>query len=151
MTPCAEFNIYVDPEAAKLVAESGVAQTWVTLDATHHATITQEMTDSLRGIDTKKAKLSVDILDFMVRRNEKFHIEGAVMHDGLALASVAAPELLKGDKYYLTVETKGGATMGKTVVDVSRVTGKPSNAFVTTGMDVEKFRAWMKEMILNEA
>ena len=151
MTPCSEFNIHVDPEAAKLVSESGVPQTWVTLDATLSATIEDEMLEELRAVDTKKARLSVKILDYMVTRNRRFGIEGAVMHDGLALASVAAPELLKGDDFYLTVETKGEYTSGKTVVDVARVTGKPNNAFVTTGMDVEKFRAWMKEMIVNEA
>jgi len=151
MTPCAEFNIYVDPEAAKLVAESGVPQTWVTLDATLSATIEDAMIDELRNAESKKAKLAVEILDYMVSRNRRFGIEGAVMHDGLALASVAEPELLLGDEFYLNVETQGQLTTGKTVVDVSRVTGKPNNAFVTTGMDVKKFRAWMKEMILNEA
>ncbi len=151
MTPSTEFNIHVDPEAAKLVSESGVPQTWVTLDATLSATIEDTMIDELRTIDTKKAKLAVEILDYMVTRNRRFGIEGAVMHDGLALASVAVPSLLKGDDFYLTVETKGEFTSGKTVVDVARVTGKPNNAFVTTGMDVEKFRAWMKEMIVNEA
>lgn len=151
MTPCSEFNIYVDPEAAKLVAESGVPQTWVTLDATLSATIDDSMIEELRKVETKKAKLAVEILDYMVTRNQRFGIEGAVMHDGLALASVAEPELLVGDKYYLTVETQGELTLGKTVVDVSQVTGKPNNAFVTTGMNVEKFRVWMKEMILNEA
>lgn len=151
MTPCSEFNIYVDPEAAKLVAESGVPQTWVTLDATLSATIEDGMIEELRKVETKKAKLAVEILDYMVTRNQRFGIEGAVMHDGLALASVAVPELLVGEKYYLTVETQGELTLGKTVVDVSQVTGKPNNAFVTTGMDVKKFRVWMKEMILNEA
>lgn len=151
MTPSTEFNIHVDPEAAKLVSESGVPQTWVTLDATLSATIEESMIDELRAIDTGKARLAVKILDYMVARNLRFGIEGAVMHDGLALASVAAPDLLKGDNFYLAVETKGEFTSGKTVVDVARVTGKPNNAFVTTGMNVEKFRAWMKEMIVNEA
>jgi pyrimidine-specific ribonucleoside hydrolase len=151
VTPCAEFNIHVDPEAARIVSESGVPQTWVTLDATMQATIDGAMIEELRGIETKKAKLAVELLDFMIDRNKRFHVEGAVMHDGLALASVAMPSLLIGDEYFLTVETKGEFTSGKTVVDVARVTGKPNNAFVTTGMNVEKFRIWMKAMIVNEA
>ena len=138
-TPAAEYNIYADPEAAKMVFASGVPITMVGLDCTHQAWITDEEIKELEQFHNKGAWLACEMMKHIGCFSRKFGFPGAVMHDPAAVAAVINPRLIKTQDWYVTVETKGRFTTGKTVVDVMNVTGNPPNVQVATHIDRSAF------------
>jgi inosine-uridine nucleoside N-ribohydrolase len=146
-TLAAEFNIYADPEAAKIVFESGIPLTMVGLDVTQKAVLSPEDREYFNMLDNPHAKLTVKLLDYMFKRADLFGQEDAVMHDGLAVASLVLPDLLKTEKYYVTVETKGHYTTGQTIVDYYNSTRKEGNIDIAVDLDVDMFKEWVKQLI----
>ncbi|WP_421197340.1 pyrimidine-specific ribonucleoside hydrolase RihA [Aeromonas enteropelogenes] len=136
-TPAAEFNIYVDPEAADMVFNSGIPITMCGLDVTHEAQVMDEDIERVRAIANPVAQCVAGLLDFFMiyHRDPKWGFAGAPLHDPCTIAWLLAPELFQGIECRVDIETQGAHTSGMTVVDRYCLTGKPANALVLLGLD----------------
>jgi len=138
-TPAAEFNIYVDPEAAREVFESGLPITMSGLDVTHQAGAGRTERDRLRGIGDV-GEVVAGFLDFFAGTYERvFGFDAPPLHDPVAVAAVLEPGLLKTRPMNVEVECESDLTRGETVCDLHGVTGKPQNADVGVKLDREAF------------
>jgi len=141
ITPAAEFNIYVDPEAAKIVFESGLPLTMVGLDVTNKAIFSFQDIDKLEKFNGKVSKIVAPLLRFFARANhEIFGFEGAPLHDALAVSYVIDKKILNTKFLHVDIETYSELTRGQTVVDVYGVTEKKPNVNVALEIDLEKFK-----------
>ncbi|WP_368204858.1 pyrimidine-specific ribonucleoside hydrolase RihA [Aeromonas sp. s5] len=136
-TPAAEFNIYVDPEAADMVFKSGLPITMCGLDVTHEAQVMDEDIERVRAITNPVAQCVAGLLDFFMiyHRDPKWGFAGAPLHDPCTIAWLLAPALFHGIECRVDIETGGTHTSGMTVVDRYGLTGKPANALVLLGLD----------------
>ncbi|EKP0246376.1 pyrimidine-specific ribonucleoside hydrolase RihA [Aeromonas veronii] len=136
-TPAAEFNIYVDPEAADMVFKSGIPITMCGLDVTHEAQVMDEDIERVRAITNPVAQCVAGLLDFFMiyHRDLKWGFAGAPLHDPCTIAWLLAPELFHGVECRVDIETSGVHSVGMTVVDRYGLTGKPANALVLLGLD----------------
>ncbi|QSR44164.1 pyrimidine-specific ribonucleoside hydrolase RihA [Aeromonas dhakensis] len=136
-TPAAEFNIYVDPEAADMVFKSGLPITMCGLDVTHQAQVMDEDIERVRAITNPVAQCVAGLLDFFMiyHRDPKWGFAGAPLHDPCTIAWLLAPALFHGIECRVDIETGGTHTSGMTVVDRYGLTGKPANALVLLGLD----------------
>jgi inosine-uridine nucleoside N-ribohydrolase len=116
ITPAAEFNVYVDPEAAKIVFQSGIPITMVGLDVTRKTSLTDEHQRVLQAnpdpVSQAAAKIARNAIDHT--RAQGFTV-GPNMHDSLAIAGFLDPSILKWKDYYVDVETTGELTAGETL------------------------------------
>ncbi len=148
VTPVAEFNIYVDPEAAKIVFESGVPITMVGLDVTNKAIISFEEIDgiiSAAGVISSKVG---PLLKFFASANKNiFGLNGAPIHDALAVAVVKDPTIIKTELLNVRIEVDSNLTRGTTVVDLYGVSGKTPNVDVALEVDTPKFVQFMLDSI----
>ncbi|WP_421173503.1 pyrimidine-specific ribonucleoside hydrolase RihA [Aeromonas dhakensis] len=136
-TPAAEFNIYVDPEAADMVFKSGLPITMCGLDVTHQAQVMDEDIERVRAITNPVAQCVAGLLDFFMiyHRDPKWGFAGAPLHDPCTIAWLLAPALFHGVECRVDIKTGGPHTSGMTVVDRYGLTGKPANALVLLGLD----------------
>ncbi|WP_323972446.1 pyrimidine-specific ribonucleoside hydrolase RihA [Aeromonas hydrophila] len=136
-TPAAEFNIYVDPEAADMVFKSGLPITMCGLDVTHQAQVMDEDIERVRAITNPVAQCVAGLLDFFMiyHRDPKWGFAGAPLHDPCTIAWLLAPALFHGVECRVDIETGGTHTSGMTVVDRYGLTGKAANALVLLGLD----------------
>ncbi|MEM2876321.1 MAG: nucleoside hydrolase [Candidatus Bathyarchaeia archaeon] len=119
ITPSAEFNIYMDPEAARTVFHSGMKITLVPLDVTMKALLKEEHLKLMEPPTTRTAEFVSKALRHylgMYRRNAG--IDGCPLHDPLAVAHLLDPTLMRKERLYVDVETKGEITVGETVADL---------------------------------
>ena len=138
-TPAAEFNVYVDPEAAREVFESGLPVTMSGLDVTHQAGAGRAERDRLRGIGGV-GEVVAGFLDFFAGTYERvFGFDAPPLHDPVAVAAVLEPGLLRTRLMNVEVECESDLTRGETVCDLHGVTGRPPNAEVGVGLDREAF------------
>ncbi|MDR2552972.1 MAG: nucleoside hydrolase [Treponema sp.] len=123
-TPAAEFNIFVDPEAAYRVFNAGLHIKMCGLNLTRQCRITREEADRIRSIPTKTAAAAAELLGFYLRSSEKVQgVPGADLHDPCAAAWIIDPSLVKGIPMHVTVELKGEFTRGMTVCDYRHTRG----------------------------
>ena len=146
ITPAAEFNIYVDPHAAKLVFEAGVPLTMFGLDVTHQALVTPARLAAIRALGTPVSAAVTGLLEFyniydQTRRGRP----GAPLHDPCTIAWLLRPELFSGRACHVAIETRGEHTLGRTVVDWSGRREVPANAMVIDRMDDDGFFALLTE------
>ncbi|HDX8445059.1 pyrimidine-specific ribonucleoside hydrolase RihA [Aeromonas hydrophila] len=136
-TPAAEFNIYVDPQAADMVFKSGLPITMCGLDVTHQAQVMDEDIERVRAITNPVAQCVAGLLDFFMiyHRDPKWGFAGAPLHDPCTIAWLLAPALFHGVECRVDIETGGTHTSGMTVVDRYGLTGKAANALVLLGLD----------------
>ena len=146
MSTTAEFNIWVDPVAAKMVIGSGIPMTMVGLDVTLKAALNREDEQDIRSCGKKGAVFTADLLDYMIRRCEGGG-EDALMHDALALAAAVCPECLECREYFVDVECQGEYTAGHTAVDVRGRTGKAPNVSVAMDLKLDVFKKWLRESV----
>jgi purine nucleosidase len=140
ITPTAEFNIYVDPQAAQIVLQSGVPIVILPLDVTHKALTTAKRVDRFRAMGTRPGDASVALLEFFERFDEeKYGSDGGPLHDPNVIAYMLKPELYRGRHCNVTVDTANELTLGMTVVDWWGVTDRPKNAFYIRDVDDEDF------------
>ena len=138
-TPAAEFNIYVDPEAAREVFGSGLPITMSGLDVTHQAGAGRAERDRLRGVGGV-GEVVAGFLDFFAGTYRRtFGFDAPPLHDPVAVAAVLRPDLLKTRPMNVEVECGSDLTRGETVCDLHGVTGKPPNAEVGVELDREAF------------
>lgn len=140
MTPAAEFNIYVDPEAAHVVFTCGRPITMIGLDVTHTALATPEVRERIRALGSPVARLVDDLLGFFADTyREVFGFAAPPLHDPCAVAAVIDPTLLRTKPMHVDIELRGEHTAGRTVCDVYGITGEPPNAEVGLELDVPRF------------
>ncbi len=138
-TPAAEFNIYVDPEAAREVFESGLPITMSGLDVTHQAGVGAAERDRLRDLGGLGGVVA-GFLDFFAGTYERvFGFDAPPLHDPVAVAAVLEPGVLKTRPMNVQVECESDLTRGETVCDLHGVTGRPQNADVGVELDREAF------------
>ncbi|GAB2525950.1 nucleoside hydrolase [Spirosoma aerophilum] len=142
MTPTAEFNIYVDPEAAAIVFKSGVPITMCGLDVTHKALVFQEDIERFRAIGNKSGKVVAELMDFfsIYYRRERPELEGgAALHDPCAIAWLIDPTMFTSKPCYVDVEVAGMLTAGTTVVDFFDVLKQTPNVDFVYDIDRKKY------------
>jgi inosine-uridine nucleoside N-ribohydrolase len=116
ITPAAEFNIYVDPEAAKIVFQSGIPITMVGLDVTRHTSLTDDHVRVLEAAQNPVSQAAAKIARHAIDHNrEQGFLVGPNMHDSLAVAAFLDPSILKWQEYYVDIETTGELTAGQTL------------------------------------
>lgn len=146
ITPASEFNIYVDPEAAKIVFESGIPITMVGLDVTNKAILTFKDIEELNNLQGRVSGVIAPLLKFFAQANKDFFgIGGAPLHDALAVSYIIMPDIIKTKYLNVTIETEGKYTRGRTVVDVYNITGKEPNVDVAFEVNSLAF----KKLIMN--
>ena len=142
MTPTAEFNIYVDPEAAAVVFSAGVPITMCGLDVTHKALVFQEDIELFRSIGNKSGTVVAELMDFfsIFYRRERTELGGgAALHDPCAIAWLIDPTLFTSKPCFVDIEVSGKLTTGTTVVDFFDVLKKTPNAEVVYDVDRAKY------------
>jgi pyrimidine-specific ribonucleoside hydrolase len=146
VTTTAEFNIWADPEAAKVVFASGIPLTMVGLDVTLKAALNRQDTDEIRAMGSKAAVFTADILEFMLSRLNKGG-EDLLMHDALAVGVCIDPSLVEMTKYYVDCECSGKYTSGHTMVAATRMFREEPNCNVCEMLDLPRFKTWLKGTI----
>lgn len=140
ITPTAEFNIYVDPQAAQIVLQSGIPTVILPLDVTHQALTTAKRIDRFRAMGTKCGDASVALLEFFERFDEeKYGSDGGPLHDPNVIAYLLKPELYTGRHCNVEVDAANELTLGMTVVDWWGITDRPKNAFYIRDVDSDGF------------
>lgn len=148
ITPAAEFNIYVDPEAAKCVFDAGVPLVVMSLDVTHKALTTKPRIDAFRAMGTKVGDMVAAWTDFFERFDmEKYGSEGAPLHDPCTIAYLIDPDLFSGRHINVEIETTSELTLGMTVADWWRVSGREPNALFIGDIDAEGFYALLADRL----
>lgn len=148
ITPAAEFNIYVDPEAADIVFKSGAPLTVMPLDVTHKALTTRPRIEAFRALGTEPGRMVAEWTDFFERFDmEKYGSQGAPLHDPCVIAYLIRPDLFSGRHINVMIETAGDFTLGMTVADWWRVTGRAPNAMFMGDVDADGFFALLTERI----
>ncbi len=148
VTPTAEFNIYVDPQAARLVFESDIPITLIPLDCTHQALTTKARVEKFRVMKNKTGPATAQLLDFFERFDEqKYGTDGGPLHDPCVIAWLLQPELFTSRDVNVSVECESELTMGMTVIDWWRVTDRKPNATVCRGIDADGFFALLTDRL----
>ena len=148
ITPAAEFNIYVDPEAADLVFRCGAPLVVLPLDVTHQVLGTRERLAALRGLGNRTAAVVADLLSFFERYDvNKYGSAGAPLHDPCVIAYLLQPALFSGRHVNVEIEVSSPLTLGMTVVDWWRVTDRPANATFMRHVDAPAFFALLTQRL----
>lgn len=150
ITPRSEFNIYVDPEAAKIVFNSNIPLIMSGLDVTYKAQLLEEDVEKIRAIGNKTSSITVPLLEFFARSTtrpflaEKGHKEGIHMHDPCAVAILLDKSRFITKKLFGDIELSGQYSRGSTVIDFDQVWKREAN--VEVAFDVE--RKWLADLII---
>ena len=140
ITPTAEFNIFVDPEAASYVFNLGLDLIIMPLDVTHKALTTPERIDKFSKLNTKCGTFVAEMTAFFERFDkDKYGTEGAPLHDPCVIAYLLNPEIFSGRRINVEIETDSELTLGMTVADWWGVTNKEPNALFIGNLNSEKF------------
>ncbi len=147
VTPNAEFNIYVDPEAAEVVVSSGLPVTMIGLEVTHQALFGEHEADALRGRG-RAATFVAELLDFFVANHPRtYSTPGAPVHDVVAVAQVIDPTLVATERCGVRIDTGDGLGRGRTVVDRWHVTDWEPQVDVGFGLDRAAFSRLLFERL----
>jgi purine nucleosidase len=148
ITPTAEFNIYVDPQAADIVLKCGAPIVVMPLDVTHKALVTQPRNDAFRALNTPVGVAVAEMTDFFERFDkEKYGSAGAPLHDPCVTAYLLQPDLVKGRHINVEIETHSELTMGMTVADWWGVTDRAPNATFMGEIDADGFFTLLTERL----
>lgn len=128
ITPAAEFNIYVDPQAADIVFKSGIPITQMSLDVTHQVLTTNARLERLASLGNASGTAVSQMLGFSERFDlEKYEWSGAPLHDPCVIAWLIEPGMFTGRQINVEIETRSELTLGMTVADYWHVTDRPKN------------------------
>lgn len=130
ITPTAEFNCYVDPEAADIVLRSGIRITLLPLDVTHQMRSTRKRLEAMRALGNRCGIATAEMLEFSEAFDLKKYVwDGAPLHGPCVPAFMLAPEIFSGRQINVSVELSGALTSGMTVADWWQITDRPRNVF----------------------
>jgi purine nucleosidase/pyrimidine-specific ribonucleoside hydrolase len=139
-TPYAEFNIWMDPEAAEVVLQSGLPLTMCGLDVTHQALVTPDIFNELDKMNSKLSKIIIGLLKFFAKTyDEVFEMPDPPLHDPVAVALLIDRTVVKTRMVNVEVELSGTLTRGATVVDLHNRLGRSANCNVALELDRSKF------------
>ena len=148
ITPTAEFNIYVDPEAAEIVFQSNIKITVLPLDVTHKALVTKARNDAFRALNSPVGKAVAEMTDFFERFDkEKYGSDGAPLHDPCVIAYILSPDLFSGRHINVEIETQSELTLGMTVADWWKVSDHPPNAYFIGDLNPDGFFSLLTERL----
>ncbi|MBT8248629.1 MAG: nucleoside hydrolase [Acidimicrobiia bacterium] len=148
VTPAAEFNIYVDPQAAASIFASGIPLVMLPLDVTHKALTSDDRIDAFKELDSRTGRAIAGMLEFFERYDmERYGTGGAPLHDPCVIAYLLAPELFDGRTCYVEIETTSELTMGMTVVDWWGLTDREPNCLVIHQIDDNRFYSLLTDRI----
>lgn len=139
-TPVAEFNILVDPEAAKVVLNSGCKLVMMGLDVTHQAISTRKRLNVIKNTGTITGKHLVGLMGSLADLEivkQKFP-DGTPVHDAFVTAYLVDSSLTSGDITNVEVEVDSELTLGQTVVDVNHISGRVKNVHWMNKVDDDK-------------
>ena len=138
VTPAAEFNIFVDPEAASIVFGAGWPLTMIGLEVTHMAGATREVMSRISALNTPVARAALGMLEFLREQVMREHgFDAPHIHDACAVARAASPGLVVTQDAHVDVELEGRYTAGMTVTDFR--SDASFNARVGTSLDAPAF------------
>ncbi len=147
-TPAAEFNIYVDPQAAKMVFAAGIPITQVPLDLSHQMLSSNARVAAFRALGNRAGVATAEMLEFFERFDEKkYGWEGGPLHDPCVDAWLLDPTLFEGRICNVEIETESELTIGMTVVDYWGVTNRPKNVMYLRSGDADGFYKLLAERI----
>ena len=146
-TPAAEFNILVDPHAAKIVFEFGIPLIMAGLDVTEKALIQPEDFQRIRAVGNPVAVTVADWLAFFYQFHRSLGYPGAPVHDAVAVAALIRPDILESRDLHVEVETGGDYCAGCTLGDVRPWSNAVPNAKVLTGIDRQAFADLLVEAV----
>ena len=150
ITPAAEFNIFVDPQAAEIVFRSGVRLVMFGLDVTLQEMLTEADLDELAASNTAAGAFAGACLRRALSNVVRYGLPGVSMHDSCPVMYLAHPELFSGEEAGVVVETRGTITNGKTVTDLYSDRQFPfKNALVMLHVDANRFIRILKEKIVS--
>jgi inosine-uridine nucleoside N-ribohydrolase len=143
-TPSAEFNVWADPEAARIVFGAGLGDlTLIPLDATHRALVSASDLERLRALGTPAAMAAATIIEDRIAAYDDLQpmetSRTAPVHDALCVAYLVDPAFVTGRRVHVDVETTGELTVGRTVMDIHGHFGAAPNAFVAFDADGPRF------------
>jgi inosine-uridine nucleoside N-ribohydrolase len=147
ITPKAEFNIYTDAEAAKIVFQSGIPLTMVGLEVCYQTPVFKEELGRLVEKGEKASDFIAGIMYYPGNETRPFPEEGLFIYDALAAAVLIDPTIMEANSYYVDVETKGELTYGQTVVDVHNYLNQKPNTLVAERIDKIKYLNMLKDTI----
>lgn len=137
-TELAEFNIYVDPEAAHIVFHSGISVIMAGLDVTENAAITLNEIKTLKD-KGKVSHLAYELLSFYNESGKQFGFVDSPIHDLCAVEYLIKPDIFSGKNYYVDIVTDNGISRGQTFADLRKVPKHKDNVFVLKQVDRKKF------------
>lgn len=150
-TPSAEFNIWVDPEAARVVLASGLPIRMVPLDATHKALLNLEDCRRLRALGTPAAEAAAAFTERRIEGYSRYQPmdrpDAAPVHDALAVLALLEPDIISTEFIYVDVETRGELTDGRTVCDFGRRSGKEPNVNFAVDVRAQRFTEMLMEIL----
>jgi len=147
VTPAAEFNIYVDPHAAKVVFESGVPITMLGLDVTHKVLVNGPRLEAIRALGTPVGLAAAGLVDFFNRfDSERYAADGAPLHDPCVIAYLIDPTLFSGKECHVAIEVEG-SSKGRTNVDWFPRERRAANATVIDAVDADRFFMLLTERL----
>lgn len=148
VTPMAEFNIYVDPEAAAIVFGSGIDLVVMPLDVTHRARTSPSRIEAFLTTGNGAGVSAAAMLSFAERFDiERYGTQGGPLHDPCVIAYLLEPDIFEGRRCNVAVETESELCMGATVIDWWAATDRLPNAFVANDLDSDRFFALLAERI----
>lgn len=148
VTPAAEFNSYVDPEAAEMVFRSGIPVYACGLDVTHKSTLKGAEIEKIRAGGTAVHKFFAEVCQHSLNHSLAIYGEdGAHMHDPCAMLYAMDSSYFTTKPCWVGVETKGEITRGRTVTDIYSDAKHEPNAYFALDVDREKFVAHIMKLL----
>ena len=148
VTPSAEFNIYADPEAARVVFTSGVPIVMMGLDLTNQTVCTADVIERMRNTGNRAGALFADIMSFTLKTQaEVYGLAGGPVHDATCIGYLIDPDCITTKDMYVEIDVNEGPCYGRTVCDELGITGKTPNAKVGTKIDTPRFWDRVEECI----
>ena len=147
ITPAAEFNVHVDPEAARIVFASGVPITVASLDVSHRFLTTRARVEAIEAAGRVGPAVAGWLRFFDRFDRDKYGTEGGPLHDPLTILWLLRPDLFTGRDVAVEIECEGTHTLGMTVADWWGVTGKPPNAHWLGTVDADRGYAVLAERL----
>ena len=140
LSASAEFNMRVDPHAAKVVFECGLPIIVMSLDVTHKVLTSRERVREIESIGNSVSTATANMLKFFARYDsEKYGIDGAPLHDPCTIAWLLNQDLFSGKECNVRIETESSLTLGHTSVDFWGVEGNIPNATWMKDVDDDGF------------
>lgn len=140
ITPVAEFNLYADPDAAKVVLASGVKLTYVPLDVTHKILTSDQRLKQIEALNNQAGRLVSSILNEYVKADMvHYGLPGGPVHDASVIAWLLKPELFTGKSVNVVVDNREGPGFGQTITDWYDTLSQPKNVFWVENGDAQGF------------